>query len=307
MPPLEVGSAVPDRVTAKVPEVVIVEGETDKNAGSVNPTDVTVPLDELVPAPIALRKLAASKADTVLSALKRGKVTALGLVRVNMLLPIALAPRLVRAPAASVALVPPLAIGSVPDTCVVKLTPDNEPPSVSDPDEVTVPVNVMPLTVPVPDTLVTEPPPAIELSVPPDSDRPLPTVISSIAPVLAVVRPRMRAVDMVIPLVVTAPDAAAPRFVRAVPASAAPVPPLATTRVPPSVRLPEVVTVPLSVSPVVPPEPVTEVTVPVLLVYPDGLVAGYAPSAESARGAVVAPVPPLAMGNVPVTLVVRLQ
>ena len=53
--------------------------------------------------------------------------------------------------------VPPLATGSMPDTCVVKLTPDNVPPSVSDPLLVTVPVNVMPLTVPVPPTEVTVP------------------------------------------------------------------------------------------------------------------------------------------------------
>ena len=53
--------------------------------------------------------------------------------------------------------VPPLAIGSVPLTCVVRLTPLRVPPSVKLPDVVTVPVSVMPLTVPVPPTLVTVP------------------------------------------------------------------------------------------------------------------------------------------------------
>lgn len=56
-----------------------------------------------------------------------------------------------------VPLVPPLAIGSVPETWLVRLTPDSVPPSVSDPDDVTVPVSVMPLTVPVPLTEVTVP------------------------------------------------------------------------------------------------------------------------------------------------------
>ena len=53
--------------------------------------------------------------------------------------------------------VPPLAIGSVPDTWVVRLTPDNVPPSVKEPVLVTVPVKVIPFTEPVPLTLVTVP------------------------------------------------------------------------------------------------------------------------------------------------------
>ena len=44
MPPFAIGKAVPDKVTAKVPEVVIVDGVTDKNVGTLMPTDVTVPL-----------------------------------------------------------------------------------------------------------------------------------------------------------------------------------------------------------------------------------------------------------------------
>ena len=55
--------------------------------------------------------------------------------------------------------VPPLATGKVPDTCVVKLTPLNAPPRVRLPELVTVPVRVIPLTVPVPPTETTEPPP----------------------------------------------------------------------------------------------------------------------------------------------------
>ncbi len=58
------------------------------------------------------------------------------------------------------------------------------------------------------DTVVTDPPPEVDASVPPDRDSPDPTVISSIAPVLAVVRPRSRAVDIVSPLAVASPDAA---------------------------------------------------------------------------------------------------
>jgi hypothetical protein len=42
------GSAVPDRLTAKVPEEVMVDGVTERNAGSVRPTEVTVP-----PPPVA--------------------------------------------------------------------------------------------------------------------------------------------------------------------------------------------------------------------------------------------------------------
>ena len=54
--------------------------------------------------------------------------------------------------------VPPFATGRVPVTWEVRLTPDSVPPSVKLPDEVTVPVRVMPLTVPVPPTEVTVPP-----------------------------------------------------------------------------------------------------------------------------------------------------
>ena len=53
--------------------------------------------------------------------------------------------------------VPPLAIGSVPVTPLVKLISSSVPPSVKFPELVTVPVRVSPLTVPVPPTLVTDP------------------------------------------------------------------------------------------------------------------------------------------------------
>ncbi len=53
--------------------------------------------------------------------------------------------------------VPPLVTGSVPVTCVVRLTFDSVPPSVRLPLEVTLPVKVMPFTLPVPLTLVTVP------------------------------------------------------------------------------------------------------------------------------------------------------
>ena len=58
---------------------------------------------------------------------------------------------------ADVAPEPPLAIGSVPVTWVAKLTFESDPPKVKLPEDVTVPVNVMPLTEPVPETLVTVP------------------------------------------------------------------------------------------------------------------------------------------------------
>ena len=42
-PPFATGKAIPDRVTAKVPLEVIGEPVTDKNAGTVMATEVTVP------------------------------------------------------------------------------------------------------------------------------------------------------------------------------------------------------------------------------------------------------------------------
>lgn len=72
---------------------------------------------------------------------------------------------------------------------------------------------------------------------------------------------------------------------------------LTPDKVPPRVRLPDEVTVPVSVRPLTVPAPVTEVTVPVLLVKPLGLLAGYAPRADKAAAADVAPVPPWPMDS----------
>lgn len=126
--------------------------------------------------------------------------------------------------------------------------------------------------------------------------------------------PVVSAIDV---MSVFAPEAAALRFVRAVPATVAPVPPFATGRVPvtcdvrstpesvpPSVKLPEDVTVPVSVMPLTVPALPTLVTVPVLVVKPEGLLAGYAPKFVKAVAASVAPVPPLATASVPPSVIV---
>ena len=86
----------------------------EDTTGLVPVTLVTVPLP--VPAPIAVLNVAASRVDTVLSALMRTKVIALGLVRVKKFDPTVVAPRFVRAVAAVVAPVPPLATATVPVT-----------------------------------------------------------------------------------------------------------------------------------------------------------------------------------------------
>ena len=67
-----------------------------------------------------------------------------------------------------------------------------------------------------------------------------------------------------------APEAAAPRLVRAPASVLDPVPPLATFRVPPRVRLPLVVTGEPEVRPVLPGSRPTLVTVPVVLLVPKG-------------------------------------
>jgi hypothetical protein len=82
--------------------------------GEVAVTPVTVPLP--VPAPIAVRKLAASSVEIVLSAFILGNVTADGFVSVKRLLPTVVAPRLVRAAVLVVAPVPPFAMATVPVT-----------------------------------------------------------------------------------------------------------------------------------------------------------------------------------------------
>jgi hypothetical protein len=63
----------------------------------------------------------------------------------------------------------------------------------------------------------------------------------------------------------------------------------------------EIVPLVVIVPPVKPVPVATLVTVPVLLVYPLGLLAAYAPRFVKAFAAVVAPVPPFATATVPVT------
>ena len=109
-----VTDSVPPSV--RLPVLVTVPERLKPLTVPVPPTLVTVPLVELVPAPIAVLNVAASKALTVLSALKRVKVIAEGLVSVNMLFPTVVAPKLVRAVAAVVAPVPPFATATVPVT-----------------------------------------------------------------------------------------------------------------------------------------------------------------------------------------------
>ena len=120
VPPLATGSVpvtwverlTPDNVPPRVsdPEAVTVPVRVMPLTVPVPETDVTVPTP--VPTPIAVRKSAAVSEDTVLSALKRGKVIAPGLAMVKRLPPSVVAPRAVRAPEAVVEPVPPEAIGS---------------------------------------------------------------------------------------------------------------------------------------------------------------------------------------------------
>ena len=128
--------------TAIVPLVVIVPPVRYVPAT----IEVTVPVVELVPAPMAERNVAASKEETVLSALNLGNVTALGFVIVNKLLPRVVAPRLVRAPPAVEDAVPPLATATVPlklaAVRLVKLAPLTAPNKPDHVPVVTVPVVV---------------------------------------------------------------------------------------------------------------------------------------------------------------------
>jgi len=89
----EVSERVPPRVSE--PDVVTLPVRLKPLTVPVPATEVTVPAAELVPAPIAVRKDAASNALTVLSALKRGKVMAEGLTSVKTLAPTVVAPRFV--------------------------------------------------------------------------------------------------------------------------------------------------------------------------------------------------------------------
>ena len=61
-----------------LPDVVTVPDRDRPFAEPVPPTEVTVPVVELVPAPIARRRVAACRAEPVLSALNSGTVSARG-------------------------------------------------------------------------------------------------------------------------------------------------------------------------------------------------------------------------------------
>lgn len=145
-----------------MPELVIGDPLILNPVGTVAATLVTVPVVELVPAPIAERKVAASKALTVLSALNLGNVIADGLVTVNKLLPRVVAPKFVLATEFVVAPVPPFATAKVPANVTAPVVPvDGVKPVVPALNDVT-PALVR-VTLPPKDT---EPPP----------DKPVPAV-----------------------------------------------------------------------------------------------------------------------------------
>ena len=105
-PPVEALTEIPVPAVTEVTPVVVIVSVPDEVIGLpeilipvpfVAATEVTVPAP--VPAPIAVRNVGASRADTVLSAFIRGKVIAEGLVRVKKLEPTVVAPMPVRAAA----------------------------------------------------------------------------------------------------------------------------------------------------------------------------------------------------------------
>src|SRR5690242_3320661 len=106
-----------DRVSVIVPEVVIGLPPTVRPVEPVTATLVTDPPP--VPAPMAVRNVDASRALTLLSAFTRRNVMADGFASVNRFPPTVVAPSPVRAPAAVVAPVPPLATASVPASVIV--------------------------------------------------------------------------------------------------------------------------------------------------------------------------------------------
>ena len=108
---------------------------------------------------VAERMIPLANATDVADATPNVGVTSVGLVaRTTPFDPVTFCPNAVATPVPNEVMpVPPLVTGSVPVTCDVKLTLDNVPPSVRLPEVVTVPVNVMPFTVPVPPTDVTVP------------------------------------------------------------------------------------------------------------------------------------------------------
>ena len=111
VPPLTTGSAVPDRDTASVPDVVIGEPVTDRNDGTVNATLVTEP--EPVPTPTPLMKRPVALMVPTPRAPSVGAPIWIPAAFVSAVMsafePLAAAPRLVRAPPAVVEPVPPCA------------------------------------------------------------------------------------------------------------------------------------------------------------------------------------------------------
>lgn len=156
-----------------------------------------------------------------------------------------------------------MAIGSVPLTCVVRLTPESEPPSVRLPELVTVPLSVMPLTVPVPATLVTVPvPPVAAIVIEP---APLVTLMPEPAVIAAAVYP--------VPLPIRSWPFVGVDVIPVPPLPIGSVPVTCDVRltpvsVPPRVSEPDDVTVPVRVRPLTVPVPATLVTVPVVELVP---------------------------------------
>lgn len=92
-----------DALIPIVPDPVIVPPVI----GEVVTIEVTVPVVDEVPAPMAVLKVAASSAEIVLSAFSLGNVIADGLIRVNRFPPTVVAPKEVLAVAATRLVLPP--------------------------------------------------------------------------------------------------------------------------------------------------------------------------------------------------------
>lgn len=128
---MAIGSAVPERVTASVPDVVIGEPDTDRNAGTDIATEDTEPEPVPTAAPLTKRPVALIvPAPCTPPVADPTTVPVVGLsVRlpvglsdvISVLAPEAAAPIPDRAVACVVPPVPPLAIGNVPVTLAVRL------------------------------------------------------------------------------------------------------------------------------------------------------------------------------------------